>query len=76
MKFNNLIKEFKKAGFNVVKQKSSSVYQIIGVANLDAITISESVFDYRISFWQGNNNVQTAMKTPQDIFNCVTSLTF
>ena len=82
MTFNELIKALKKEGFEVLKSpKQKGVYQIQDIANLEGITFSESVVDYRISFWQLDDDdemvcVQTAVKKPEDIYNFIKALTW
>ena len=76
MTFEKLIKKLKDDGFDIELQENGYVYQINNVANLDGITISESIMDYRISLWQNDVNVQTAMKTPESIYNFITNITF
>ena len=76
MTFEKLIKKLKDDGFDIELQKNKYVYQINNVANLDGITISESITDYRISLWQNDVSIQTVMKTPESIYNFITNITF
>lgn len=76
MTFEKLIKKLKDDGFDIELQKNKYVYQINNVANLDGIIISESITDYRISLWQNDVSIQTAMKTPESIYNFITNITF
>lgn len=76
MTFEKLIEKLKNDGFDIELQENKYVYQINNIANLDGITISESIMDYRISLWQNDVSVQTAMKTPESIYNFITNITF
>lgn len=76
MYLKGLVNKLKRDGYNIELQDNGYVYQINNVANLDAITLSESPFDYRISFWQGKDNVQTAVDDVNVLYRFIKSITF
>lgn len=76
MTFKKFIAKLKEDGFNVSLQDNGYVYQINKVANLDGITLSESPSDYRVSFWQDGECVQTAVKDLDVLYAFIKNITF
>lgn len=76
MTFKKFIAKLKEDGFNVSLQDNGYVYQINKVANLDGITLSESPSDYRVSFWQDGEGVQTAVKDLDVLYAFIKNITF
>ena len=83
MTFRQMINYLRKDGFKVLKNPyRKGLYQIQDIVNLEGITFSESPVDYRISFWQKDEDidrmvgVQMAVKKPEDIYNFIKALTW
>lgn len=86
MTFDELIKKLKKDGYEVFENPDhKGLYQINDIANLVGVTFSQSPVDYRISFWQAEEdidgmdkmvNVQTAVKTVDALYTIIINLTW
>lgn len=83
MTFKQMISQLKKDGFKVLKNPHrKGLYQIQDIANLEGVTFSEAPVDYRISFWQMDEDkneivgVQTAVKSVDVLYSIITNLTW